>query len=262
MAAWEGASAAAKPGHGLVREHDAPAEGVVRPVALVDLDAGARQRLLQQDRRVQPRRPAAHADDALHARNFRYCVNLDVNQMPARLEWRAVGRASARLRPRVHFRPMSYLFPPTIPAVRIKGRPEQFAVHRIYCVGRNYAAHAREMGANPDREPPFFFTKPADAHRAEPRAHPLSVAHQQLPPRDRAGGRDRQGRTRHPGRAGARPRLTAMRSATTSPGATCNRTRRTTAGRGIPARASITPRSSARSRRPRSRDICAAAGSG
>jgi fumarylpyruvate hydrolase len=36
-------------------------------------------------------------------------------------------------------------------------------VHRIYCVGRNYAAHAREMGSDPDREPPFFFCKPADA---------------------------------------------------------------------------------------------------
>jgi fumarylpyruvate hydrolase len=59
---------------------------------------------------------------------------------------------------------MSYVFPPPpTPAVAVKGRPEQFAVHRIYCVGRNYAAHAREMGANPDREPPFFFTKPATA---------------------------------------------------------------------------------------------------
>jgi fumarylpyruvate hydrolase len=38
-----------------------------------------------------------------------------------------------------------------------------FPVRRIYCVGRNYAAHAREMGHDPDREPPFFFTKPADA---------------------------------------------------------------------------------------------------
>jgi fumarylpyruvate hydrolase len=36
-------------------------------------------------------------------------------------------------------------------------------VRRIYCVGRNYAAHAREMGSDPDREPPFFFMKPADA---------------------------------------------------------------------------------------------------
>ena len=58
---------------------------------------------------------------------------------------------------------MPYLFPPTVPAVAVKGRPDQFPVHRIYCVGRNYAAHAREMGANPDREPPFFFAKPADA---------------------------------------------------------------------------------------------------
>ena len=37
-----------------------------------------------------------------------------------------------------------------------------FAVRRIYCVGRNYAEHAREMGGNPEREPPFFFSKPAD----------------------------------------------------------------------------------------------------
>jgi fumarylpyruvate hydrolase len=59
---------------------------------------------------------------------------------------------------------MSYLFPPpSPPSVEIHGRAERFPVHRIYCVGRNYAAHAREMGSDPDREPPFFFTKPADA---------------------------------------------------------------------------------------------------
>ncbi|MGN6649242.1 fumarylacetoacetate hydrolase family protein [Trinickia sp.] len=40
---------------------------------------------------------------------------------------------------------------------------ERFPVRRVYCVGRNYAAHAREMGHDPDREPPFFFSKPADA---------------------------------------------------------------------------------------------------
>lgn len=40
---------------------------------------------------------------------------------------------------------------------------ELFPVRRIFCVGRNYAAHAREMGGDPTREPPFFFTKPADA---------------------------------------------------------------------------------------------------
>jgi 2-keto-4-pentenoate hydratase/2-oxohepta-3-ene-1,7-dioic acid hydratase in catechol pathway len=49
---------------------------------------------------------------------------------------------------------------PSIPVVGQKGR---FPVHRIYCVGRNYAAHAREMGKDPEKEPPFFFLKPADA---------------------------------------------------------------------------------------------------
>ena len=50
--------------------------------------------------------------------------------------------------------------PPSLP---VAGNAERFPVRRIYCVGRNYAAHAREMGADPEREPPFFFTKPADA---------------------------------------------------------------------------------------------------
>jgi fumarylpyruvate hydrolase len=59
---------------------------------------------------------------------------------------------------------MSFVFPPPAQAaVTIVGRSERFPVHRIYCVGRNYAAHAREMGKDPEREPPFFFTKPADA---------------------------------------------------------------------------------------------------
>src|SRR5205085_2705590 len=59
---------------------------------------------------------------------------------------------------------MSYVFTPAErPSVEVEGRAERFPVHRIYCVGRNYAAHAREMGKDPDREPPFFFTKPADA---------------------------------------------------------------------------------------------------
>jgi fumarylpyruvate hydrolase len=49
------------------------------------------------------------------------------------------------------------------PAVAIAGSESRYPVHRIYCVGRNYAAHVREMGANPDREPPCFFMKPADA---------------------------------------------------------------------------------------------------
>ena len=52
--------------------------------------------------------------------------------------------------------------PPAIAAVPVAGGGA-FPVRRVFCVGRNYADHAREMGADPDREPPFFFMKPADA---------------------------------------------------------------------------------------------------
>ena len=50
-----------------------------------------------------------------------------------------------------------------IPALRVADSPDMFPVGRIYCVGRNYAEHAREMGHDPDREAPFFFMKPANA---------------------------------------------------------------------------------------------------
>jgi len=49
------------------------------------------------------------------------------------------------------------------PMLPIVGSSEMFPVRRIYCIGRNYAAHAREMGSDPTREPPFFFQKPSDA---------------------------------------------------------------------------------------------------
>lgn len=52
---------------------------------------------------------------------------------------------------------------PAIASVAIVGSEQRFALRRVYCVGRNYAAHAREMGGDPNREPPFFFMKPADA---------------------------------------------------------------------------------------------------
>jgi fumarylpyruvate hydrolase len=59
---------------------------------------------------------------------------------------------------------MAFVFSPEAPvAVPVVGTNDHFAVRRVYCVGRNYAAHAREMGFDPDREPPFFFCKPADA---------------------------------------------------------------------------------------------------
>jgi 2-keto-4-pentenoate hydratase/2-oxohepta-3-ene-1,7-dioic acid hydratase in catechol pathway len=49
------------------------------------------------------------------------------------------------------------------PMLPIAGSAQMFPVRRIYCIGRNYAAHAREMGSDPTREPPFFFQKPSDA---------------------------------------------------------------------------------------------------
>jgi fumarylpyruvate hydrolase len=53
--------------------------------------------------------------------------------------------------------------PPERPSLPVQGTDARFPVRRIYCVGRNYAEHAREMGHDPDLEPPFFFQKPASA---------------------------------------------------------------------------------------------------
>lgn len=73
---------------------------------------------------------------------------------------------------------MSLVFEPeprvTVPVV---GTDALFPVRRVYCVGRNYAAHAREMGFDPDREPPFFFCKPDNAIVAVPRGQTASIAY-------------------------------------------------------------------------------------
>ena len=70
---------------------------------------------------------------------------------------------------------MSYVITPIPqPSVEVRGMRDRFPVRRIFCVGRNYAAHAREMG-NDDREPPFFFTKPADAVVATGSAVPYAL---------------------------------------------------------------------------------------
>jgi fumarylpyruvate hydrolase len=59
---------------------------------------------------------------------------------------------------------MPFIFSPEpITALNVGNSSDQFAVRRVYCVGRNYAAHAREMGSDPTREAPFFFCKPANA---------------------------------------------------------------------------------------------------
>ena len=60
---------------------------------------------------------------------------------------------------------MFHIEPAFIPMV---GSAQKFPVRRIYCVGRNYAAHSREMGSDPTREPPFFFQKPTDAIQLVP----------------------------------------------------------------------------------------------
>jgi fumarylpyruvate hydrolase len=58
---------------------------------------------------------------------------------------------------------MAYVVPQCpVPAVAVDGSKDKFPVHRLYCVGRNYADHSREMGHDPDREHPFFFQKFAD----------------------------------------------------------------------------------------------------
>jgi fumarylpyruvate hydrolase len=61
----------------------------------------------------------------------------------------------------------------SVPTIAISGSEQQFPVRRIYCVGRNYAEHAREMGHDPKKELPFFFSKPADAVVSGARALPF-----------------------------------------------------------------------------------------
>jgi fumarylpyruvate hydrolase len=57
-----------------------------------------------------------------------------------------------------------FVFPPAQqPSVAVADSESRFPIRRVFCVGRNYEAHAREMGNDPTREPPFFFMKPADA---------------------------------------------------------------------------------------------------
>lgn len=74
-----------------------------------------------------------------------------------------------------------YVFPPPPPpTVSVSGSDRVFPVHRIYCVGKNYAEHAREMGSDPGREAPCFFTKPADAVHASNKDVPYPRATENL----------------------------------------------------------------------------------
>ena len=75
---------------------------------------------------------------------------------------------------------MSYLFtPPPVVSVPVMGRSERFPVRRVYCVGRNYVEHAKEMGFT-GREAPFFFLKPADSLVVVPQGETGSTAYPPL----------------------------------------------------------------------------------
>jgi len=69
---------------------------------------------------------------------------------------------------------------PVQPSLGVAGSEQRFPIRRVFCVGRNYGAHAREMGSDPNREPPFFFTKPADAVVPASGAVPYPPATQDL----------------------------------------------------------------------------------
>ena len=72
---------------------------------------------------------------------------------------------------------MNFVFEPEAQvAVPVAGSASHYPVRRIYCVGRNYAAHAREMGFDPDREPPFFFCKPDNAIVLAPPGQTVNMA--------------------------------------------------------------------------------------
>ena len=58
---------------------------------------------------------------------------------------------------------MEFIFPPTIRGMKVKDETALFPIGKIYCVGKNYAAHAKEMGSEVDKKEPFFFSKPPQA---------------------------------------------------------------------------------------------------
>lgn len=91
---------------------------------------------------------------------------------------------------------MQYVIPPpVVTALPVQSESAMFPVHKIYCVGQNYAEHTREMGGDPERNPPFFFCKPAGAaYRGEVFPYPSvsqNVHHEvELVVALKSGGRD------------------------------------------------------------------------
>jgi len=134
--------------------------------------------------------------------------------------------------------------PPAVSSVAVAGTDARFPVRRIICVGRNYAAHAREMGRDPDREPPFFFLKPADTvvdnGATVPYPPETSNFHYEIELIVAIG----KGGADIPG--GRSIMSTVMPSASISLGATCSSRRASRGGRGTGARASTSPPQSRR----------------
>ena len=94
-----------------------------------------------------------------------------------------------------------------VPSLPVAGSDARFPVNRIYCVGRNYAEHAREMGHDPDREPPFFFMKAANSIVQNNATISYPVGTKDLHHEIEMVVGDRQGWKEHPRGEGAGPRL-------------------------------------------------------
>ena len=150
-------------------------------------------------RQRQPGRApsAAPVDGGMHGAIPQAVAEAHRGGRRRRARRRRAARGGAIVRPPVRAGAGSF--------IPVLGTTQRFQVRRIYCVGRNYAAHAREMGSDPTREPPFFFQKPTDAVQLVPHGHddrpPVPAADQELPLRGRARRGARQGRTQHPGGA-------------------------------------------------------------
>ncbi len=113
-----------------------------------------------QFRRAAALRQGAAADMNCVLRTRRLRRRLSMTDVLSSLLERATATScSANEESDMHF----VITPPERPFVTVAGEDGVFPVRRVWCVGRNYADHAREMGHDPDREPPFFFAKPGDA---------------------------------------------------------------------------------------------------
>ncbi len=144
-----------------------------------------------------------------------------------------------------------FVLPPPAPAAIPVAGGGAFPVRRVFCVGRNYAAHAREMGSDPDREPPFFFMKPADALVTDGADTPYPPATADLHHEMELVVGLAEGGVDIAEADALKPMSGAMPPGSTSPAATCRARRRRKASPGTWARGSTIPARSASWCRPR-----------